>query len=167
MCKRILIIAPNDLMRDSLRAVLSGDGHQVQTSGDLSDAPRLLSGAPFDVVFANSNRSDGLVQLLQLKLQYPKLRLVLMTSWPVERASENIIVLIKPYSLSDIRAAAAGTSNKPRRVCFGGKQSTLLSSFVRMTRRAANNLMAASRKNSCKEWPLQNRACLEATGPPP
>jgi CheY-like chemotaxis protein len=167
MCKRILILAPNELMRASLRAILSGDGHQVQTSGDLSDAPRLLSGGPFDVVFANSNCSDGLAQLLQLKLQYPKLRFVLMTSCSVENASENTIALSKPFSLSDIRAAAAGTSNKPRVVCFGGKQSTVLSSFVSIARGAANNLMAASRKNSCKEWPLQNRACLEVTGPPP
>jgi CheY-like chemotaxis protein len=167
MCKSILVIAPNDLMRASLRAILSGDGHQVQTSGDLSDAPRLLSGASFEVVFANSNCPDGLANLLHLKLQFPKLRLVLMTSCPAEKAPENTIVLSKPFSLSDIRAAAAGTGNKPRRACIGGKQLTILSSFLSMATGAAGNLMAASRQNNCNDWPLQSRPCLEATGPPP
>jgi DNA-binding NtrC family response regulator len=141
MCKKILIIVPDDLMRATLRVILSGDGHQVQTSGDLGDASRRLGNWSFDVVFAHAYGSDAAAELIKVKLQHPKLRLVLFaSSSSYSQVSAGAVVLQRPFSLSDIRAAVIGTTNESVPGRIGESQSDLFSSFLRMTAKATRAL---------------------------
>jgi hypothetical protein len=104
MCKQILILHSDETMGAVLRAILSGDGHEVQTDASLSAAGIEKRG--FDLILA-----DHCHKQLPLARRAPKPRVILLTRGSAnERLPEHHAALATGFSLAELRAAVAGTN---------------------------------------------------------
>jgi DNA-binding response OmpR family regulator len=129
MMKKILVLHPDELMRESLRVILSGDGHQVQAAECIEEVASESS--QFDLILAGSWPE----QLVNNRRQ-PKPRVIMLSSAGAEEEiSQNEVVLARPFSLADLRAAVAGTSRLSR--------PAFISQLVRRTFGFSRNMAAS------------------------
>ena len=115
---RILIADDEDSMRALVARAIGMDGHDIVTAQDGAEALEILireEGA-FDLLLTDIQMPvmDGIALALSAARDFPRLTILLMTGFADqrERASNlNAIahdVIIKPFSVADIRAAVAG-----------------------------------------------------------
>ena len=114
---RILIADDEDSMRALVARAIGMDGHDIVTAHDGAEALEILireEGA-FDLLLTDIQMPvmDGIALALSAARDFPRLTILLMTGFADqrERASNlNAIahdVIIKPFSVADIRAAVA------------------------------------------------------------
>jgi len=112
----VLIVEDESALRSTLEEVLRGAGHTVETASGGAEALALSrSFAPELLIsdWALGTPPDGLELIEQMRLQHPRLRVILMTAYSSTSlkawadANPSCGVLEKPFSLSDFRALVA------------------------------------------------------------
>ena len=114
---RILIADDEDSMRALVARAIGMDGHDIVTAQDGAEALEILireEGA-FDLLLTDIQMPvmDGIALALSAARDFPKLTILLMTGFADQRervSNLNAIahdVIIKPFSVADIRAAVA------------------------------------------------------------
>ena len=116
--KRVLVVDDQTPVRELVAAVLSADGHAVETARDGADALRLLDGqTAFDLIVSD---------LKMPGLDGPSLYLELMRRWPDTRPhllfisgfvdspeyaaflqGTKVQVLLKPFAVDDLSHAVS------------------------------------------------------------
>ncbi|TAK47554.1 MAG: response regulator [Xanthobacteraceae bacterium] len=114
---RVLIADDETAMRELVARALALDGHVTVTAADGAEALDLLAGAadPFDLLLTDIKMPvmDGIALALMAARDFPRLVILLMTGFADQRErAHNLKALIhdvvtKPFSVADIRAAAA------------------------------------------------------------
>jgi CheY-like chemotaxis protein len=114
---RILIADDEEPMRALVARALAMDGHQVVTAEDGAEALEILSreGGAFDLLLTDIKMPvmDGIALALAAARDFPGLVILLMTGFADQRERAHNLsaiihdVITKPFSVADIRAAAA------------------------------------------------------------
>jgi two-component system, cell cycle response regulator CpdR len=114
---RVLIADDEDSMRSLVARAIAMDGHDIVTAEDGAEALEILSreNGAFDLLLTDIKMPimDGIALALTVARDFPKVTILLMTGYADqrERASglDAIVhdVMTKPFSVADIRAAAA------------------------------------------------------------
>jgi CheY-like chemotaxis protein len=114
---RVLIADDEEAMRALVARALAMDGHQVVTAEDGAEALEILSreGGAFDLLLTDIKMPvmDGIALALAAARDFPDLVILLMTGFADQRErAHNLSAIIhdvvtKPFSVADIRAAAA------------------------------------------------------------
>jgi DNA-binding NtrC family response regulator len=80
---RILVVDDQDMMRDSLAAILAREGHEVIAAGDGQSALARLSNARIDLVISDMKmpKMGGLELLAEVKKAKPETPVLLMTAY--------------------------------------------------------------------------------------
>jgi two-component system cell cycle response regulator CpdR len=114
---RVLIADDEESMRSLVARAIAMDGHEIVTAEDGAEALDILNraGMPFDLLLTDIKMPimDGIALALAAARDFPDLTILLMTGFADqrERASGlNAIVhdvVTKPFSVADIRTAAA------------------------------------------------------------
>lgn len=114
---RILLVDDEEPIRGFLKRGLEMDGHVVDTAIDGADGlDRLTERAgAFDLLLTDIRMPmmDGIALALAAKRDWPDLTILLMTGYAEQRerakALEGIVadVLVKPFTLADLRATLA------------------------------------------------------------
>lgn len=115
---RVLIADDEDSMRSLVARAIAMDGHEIVTAQDGAEALDILTDndGAFDLLLTDIKMPimDGIALALSAARDFPTLTILLMTGFADqrERASGlNAIVhdvVMKPFSVTDIRAAVAG-----------------------------------------------------------
>ncbi len=115
---RVLIADDEDSMRSLVARAIAMDGHDIVTAEDGAEALEIISreNGGFDLLLTDIKMPimDGIALALTVKRDFPDITILLMTGFADqrERASglDAIVhdVVTKPFSVADIRAAAAG-----------------------------------------------------------
>jgi two-component system, cell cycle response regulator CpdR len=114
---RILIADDEDSMRSLVARAIAMDGHQTVTAADGAEALEIVTreNGAFDLLLTDIKMPvmDGIALALAVKRDFPAIPILLMTGFADqrERASglDAIVndVITKPFSIAEIRAAAA------------------------------------------------------------
>ncbi len=114
---RVLIVDDEEAMRSLVARALAIDGHETVTADDGAEALEILirDHGAFDLLLTDIKMPvmDGIALALAAARDFPDLKILLMTGFADqrERASGlNAIVhdvITKPFSVADIRTAAA------------------------------------------------------------
>ncbi|MDR3465755.1 MAG: response regulator [Xanthobacteraceae bacterium] len=114
---RILIADDEDSMRSLVARAIAMDGHQIVTASDGAEALEIITreAGAFDLLLTDIKMPimDGIALALAVRRDFPMIPILLMTGFADqrERASglDAIVndVITKPFSVADIRAAAA------------------------------------------------------------
>jgi two-component system, cell cycle response regulator CpdR len=112
---RILIAEDEEVLGALCARALAGDGHEVRTACDGTDALDLLvrEGGRFDLLLTDIRMPimDGIALALAAARDYPNLTILLMTGYADQRERayglDAIIhdVIAKPFSVPTLRAA--------------------------------------------------------------
>ncbi|MCC7253595.1 response regulator [Hyphomicrobium sp.] len=112
---RILLADDDQATRDLVRRALESDGHQVDITQDGVEALETLTSASaaFQVLVSDVHMPglDGIALAERAIAARPDLKLLLMSGFAeeLERAealkSQNLGVIIKPFTLEQVRAA--------------------------------------------------------------
>lgn len=113
----ILVAEDDSAVREFVSRALRRDGHDVTGVTDGLEALEALAGGSFDMLLSDivMPELDGIGLALKVSKDYPNLPILLMTGYAAERQrAHNLDALIhevipKPFTLKDIRAAAART----------------------------------------------------------
>ncbi|MBV6658368.1 MAG: response regulator [Devosiaceae bacterium] len=119
---RLLVTEDDDAVRAFLEKAFELDGHEVVTACDGAEALDILNeeqGA-FDLLLTDIQMPvmDGIALALSAVRDFPKLPVVLMTGYANQRERANGLdalvedIIMKPFSLADIRAAVGGVLEK-------------------------------------------------------
>ena len=114
---RILIADDEDSMRALVARAIGMDGHDIVTAQDGAEALEILireEGA-FDLLLTDIQMPvmDGIALALSAARDFPRLTILLMTGFADQRERASNLsaiahdVIIKPFSVADIRAAVA------------------------------------------------------------
>src|SRR5579864_4283882 len=120
---RVLIADDEDSMRSLVARAIGMDGHATITAQDGAEALEILTreAGAFDLLLTDIKMPlmDGIALALASAREFPKLTILLMTGFADqrERASGlNAIVhgvIIKPFSVADIRKAVSSALRAP------------------------------------------------------
>jgi two-component system, cell cycle response regulator CpdR len=106
--KSILVVDDEPMVRESLQLMLKLDGHAIDLVASGPEALQRYDSAPYDIVLTD-NRMPGMsgLQLAhEIKRRNPRQRIILFSgSPPVAPAADCDLVLIKPFSASELRQA--------------------------------------------------------------
>ncbi len=111
---RVLVVDDNDGIRISLGAILERHGFEVTTAGEVSEALKLISGQPFDVLLSDLHMpgaGDGLTVVSAMRHANPEAVTLLLSAFPEMSAAANAIlmqtdeILVKPMNVPDLIAA--------------------------------------------------------------
>lgn len=112
---RVLLVADEELVRNTLRRVLEHDGHLVEEAGNANDALYMLEGARFDLVITDYDiagmKGDRLAAAI--KAQVPTQTVIMLTPFVeavVNNPSlmKNLAGLVpKPFRIEALREAVA------------------------------------------------------------
>lgn len=119
---RLLVAEDDEAVRAFLEKAFELDGHEVLTAEDGAMALDVLkqeSGA-FDLLLTDIQMPvmDGIALALSAVRDYPGLPILLMTGYANQRERahglESLVedVIMKPFSLADIREAVSGVLDK-------------------------------------------------------
>jgi CheY-like chemotaxis protein len=114
-----VILADDDAhTRDLVRRALEAEGHDVTVTEDGTEALEILTAAPgaFDIIVSDVHMPglDGITLARRAIEVAPGLKLLLMSGFAeeLERAqslsSPNLNVIMKPFTLEQVRAAVRG-----------------------------------------------------------
>lgn len=128
---RILFVEDDEDLRTSVEELLCSVGFQLKAVADADDAMSALASEPFGVLLSDVNLrgESGLSLAKRARELNPALPIILASGFgelvreEARRELGNIVVMKKPYSLSDITAAVrsscteapthAGTPGRP------------------------------------------------------
>ena len=116
MTKRVLVVDDQTPVRELVAAVLSADGHAVETARDGADALRILDGQPgYDLIVSDLKMPglDGPSLYLELTRRWPDTRPhLLFISGFVESPEyagflqgTRVQVLLKPFDVDELSRA--------------------------------------------------------------
>ena len=125
---RLLLVEDDDSVRSFVERALMLDGHVVTTADDGIVALEILkeTGGAFDLMVSDIKMPimDGIALALNSARDYPDLPILLMTGYADQRERAHGLdhlvrdVVLKPFSLADIRKAVAGALAAPvRKAC--------------------------------------------------
>jgi CheY-like chemotaxis protein len=108
--KRILVVDDQADVCESIRMLLSYDGHLIETASGADQALAKFDGAKFDVVFTDFSmpgmKGDELA--LQIKKRSPATPVILLTAFPPAlRPTAIDLVITKPFLLQNLRDGIA------------------------------------------------------------
>ena len=114
---RILIADDEDSMRALVARAIGMDGHDIVTAQDGAEALEILirEAGAFDLLLTDIQMPvmDGIALALSAARDFPRLTILLMTGFADQRERASNLsaiahdVIIKPFSVADIRAAVA------------------------------------------------------------
>jgi len=114
---RILIADDEESMRSLVARAIAMDGHQTVTASDGSEALEIIGreDGAFDLLLTDIKMPvmDGIALALTVKRDFPEIPILLMTGFADQRERASgldaivVDVVTKPFSVADIRAAAA------------------------------------------------------------
>ena len=113
-CADILVIDDEEYVRNVLAALLVELGHQVTVAGSAEEAYELIEQRDFNIVFTDlaMPKTDGIAAASEIKMRRPETKIVLMSGYGSERATEratetNCIdaALNKPFRVAEIQHA--------------------------------------------------------------
>ena len=112
---RILVVDDEPIVCESIRMLLSFDGHDVRTAGNGPEALSRFDPEAFDLLITDFAMSgmDGAELARRVREQAPQLPVILLTayaemldSWKADLTSVDR-VMSKPFRLEDLRTALA------------------------------------------------------------
>lgn len=119
---RLLVAEDDEAVRAFLEKAFELDGHQVTTAEDGAMALDILTreGGGFDLLLTDIQMPvmDGIALALSVVRDHPGLPILLMTGYANQRERahglETLVedVIMKPFSLADIRTAVDGVLAK-------------------------------------------------------
>lgn len=119
---RLLVAEDDEAVRAFLEKAFELDGHQVTTAEDGAMALDILTreGGAFDLLLTDIQMPvmDGIALALSVVRDHPGLPILLMTGYANQRERahglETLVedVIMKPFSLADIRTAVDGVLAK-------------------------------------------------------
>ncbi|MEO0383479.1 MAG: response regulator [Pseudomonadota bacterium] len=119
---RLLVAEDDEAVRAFLEKAFELDGHDVRTAEDGAMALEVLAeeGGAFDLLLTDIQMPvmDGIALALSTVRDYPGLPILLMTGYANQRERahglESLVedVIMKPFSLADIRDAVGGVLEK-------------------------------------------------------
>jgi DNA-binding response OmpR family regulator len=122
MSLRILVVEKERHAREGLRAILSGDGHDVDVAEDLWAGFASIFARPYDLILLDDNVQSerhvalNVLDLLRCARRYePDTSAIVITSFDDDtrgyRIEEGVVtVLRKPVELPQLRGGLAATS---------------------------------------------------------
>ena len=109
---RVLVIDDDAEIRVSLIKALEKAGHDVDEAGDGEEAIEYFTSMPYDVVVSDINMpvKDGVESFLDLKTDYPDLKLIMISGEDeaLLKTAEELganRAIAKPFSITDILTA--------------------------------------------------------------
>ena len=107
---RILVIDDEEFVRNVLTAILIEQGHKVFKVASAEEALPLLERHEFDIVFTDlaMPKTDGVTAATQIKARRPEIKVVLMSGYGADTASERVedgiidAAISKPFDLAEI-----------------------------------------------------------------
>jgi CheY-like chemotaxis protein len=116
--KRILVVDDDAMVRESIEMMLELDGHTIELVGSGAEALARFAPGRYDVVLTD-NRMPGMhgIELAQkIKVIDPAQIIVLFSgSPPVEAAVPCDLVLVKPFSSTELRKAVIEAADRCKR----------------------------------------------------
>lgn len=119
---RLLVAEDDEAVRAFLEKAFELDGHTVMTAEDGAMALDVLNqeGGAFDLLLTDIQMPvmDGIALALSVVRDYPDLPILLMTGYANQRERAHGLealvedVIMKPFSLADIREAVGGVLAK-------------------------------------------------------
>jgi CheY-like chemotaxis protein len=119
---RLLVAEDDEAVRSFLEKAFELDGHEVLTAEDGAMALEVLAdeNGEFDLLLTDIQMPvmDGIALALSTVRDYPGLPVLLMTGYANQRERahglESLVedVIMKPFSLADIREAVGGVLEK-------------------------------------------------------
>ncbi len=122
MSLRILVVERERHAREGLRAILSGDGHDVEVAEDIWAGFAAIFARPYDLLLLDDNVQSerhvdvNVLDLLRCARRYePDTSAIVLTSFDDDtrgyRIEEGVVtVLRKPVELPQLRGGLAATS---------------------------------------------------------
>src|SRR4051812_8625594 len=104
--KRILVVDDQRDVCDSIRMLLSYDGHVIETASGAEEGLAKFDAGKFDVVFTDFSmpgmKGDEFAE--QIKQRSPTTPVILLTAFPPGARPEAIdLVITKPFLLQNLR----------------------------------------------------------------
>ncbi len=114
---KILIADDEEAMRSLVARAIAMDGHDTMTASDGAEALEIITreDGAFDLVLTDIKMPvmDGIALALAVKRDFPSIPILLMTGFADQRERASgldaivVDVVTKPFSVAEIRAAAA------------------------------------------------------------
>jgi CheY-like chemotaxis protein len=104
----ILLVDDDDVLRQTLAAVLQEQGYEVTTAASVSEALKLISAGSFDVLLSDLHmpgKGDGLTVVSAMRHANPKAVTILLSAFPeMDAAAQAILlqadqILVKPMNI--------------------------------------------------------------------
>jgi CheY-like chemotaxis protein len=104
----ILLVDDDEVLRQTLAAVLQVHGYDVTTAGSVSEALKLITAETFDVLLSDLHmpgRGDGLTVVSAMRHANPKAVTILLSAFPeMDAAAQAILlqtdqILVKPMNI--------------------------------------------------------------------
>jgi PAS domain S-box-containing protein len=107
---RILVIDDEQFVRSVLAAMLKEQGHAVAEAGGAEEALRMIEAGRFDLVFTDlaMPKLDGIAAATEIKARWPATKVVLMSGYGADKASELAAgvsidaAISKPFNMAEI-----------------------------------------------------------------
>lgn len=108
----VLLVEDNPEVAQVSISMLEALGYQVRTAGDANAALELLAVETFDLVISDivmAGQMDGLALARTIREQQPTVPILLVTGYSqaVNEASDEFVVLRKPYKLAELSQTTA------------------------------------------------------------
>jgi len=126
---RILLVDDDEFIRGALAALLKLEGFHITTAGTVSEALKLITSHPFDVLLSDLHMpgaGDGLTVVSAMRHANPKAVTMLLSAFPEMDAAARAIllqldqILVKPSNIKTlveaIKERLAGDLPEPRTV---------------------------------------------------
>jgi DNA-binding response OmpR family regulator len=102
---RVMVVDDNEDMRSMLKLCLEADGFEVEVARNGQLALDLLHRQPADVVVTDlfMPDQDGIETILELRKQFPQVRIVAMSGWTSSEGSDYLRVAREIGALETLR----------------------------------------------------------------
>jgi putative two-component system response regulator len=136
---RVLVVDDDEGVLRTAARILETDGHLVDTAPSVPAAVQRLSHADYDVVVTDMifPGGSGVDLMVEVRSRAPATRIVLMTGQADLHAAADAVVhgidrlLLKPFSLMELRGAVEGSLNLRRRQRRSEQERELLEARLR------------------------------------
>lgn len=110
---RIMVIDDEEFVRNVITAILTEQGHRVTKVASAEDALPLVEKDEFEIVFTDlaMPKIDGITAATRIKALRPEIKVVLMSGYGAETASDRVgkgiidAAISKPFDMTEINHA--------------------------------------------------------------
>jgi len=101
---KILVVDDDENVRESLRAILSAKGYDVDLAADGKEAIRKTESAAYNVALTDIRLPDmnGVELLTRMKDTVPKMRKIVVTGYPSMQNAKADAYLLKPVDVEKL-----------------------------------------------------------------